>query len=166
MVDSGIKKTRIKKADLPSININQEGYTLRYRIISEDKNRASHWSSVETVKPENDFISGNIEFNSSGNIITSVWDPVKINKNLTTIDTASEYDIWVRFDRSDSGDWFYKQRVQGNSITIIRPSTYTINNVVQGQEPNRYSIEVFLVGTPISRDSLLLRVYQDGPHTV
>jgi hypothetical protein len=166
MVDAGIKKTRIKKADLPSINIDQEGYTLRYRIISEDKNRVSHWSSVETIKPDYNFVSGNINFASSGNIITSVWDPVQIKKDLTTIDTAFEYDIWVKFDRNDSGDWIYKQRVQGNSITIIRPATYTINNIAQSQTPNRYSIEVFLVGTPISRDSSFLRVYQDGPHTV
>jgi hypothetical protein len=166
MVDNGIKQTRIKKADLPAINIDVEGYTLRYRIISEDKNRTSHWSPLETIRPEYTYVSGAIEFNSSGNIITSVWDPVKINKDLVTIDTASEYDIWVRFDKNDSGDWFYKQRIQGNSITIVHPTTYKKNGIVQAQPPNKYSIEVYLVGTPVSRDSSLLRVYQDGPNTV
>jgi len=166
MADSGIKKTRIKKSNLPSINIDQEGYVLRYRLISEDKNRVSHWSSVEVIKPEYTKVSGSIEFNKSGNILTSVWDPVKINKNDLTIDVASEYDVWVKFDRNDSGDWFYKQRIQGNSITLITPSTYTINGTVQGSTPNKYSIEVYLVGSPVLRSSSFLLVYQDGPHTV
>lgn len=166
MVDSGIKKTRIKKINLPAINTDVQGYTLRYRIVSEDKNRVSHWSSVETVKPEYTFVSGEIDFNISGKIITSVWDPVKVNKGALTIDTASEYDVWVKFDRGDLGDWFYKQRIQGNSITIIHPETYTKNGVVQPQSPNKYSVEIFLVGNPISRDSSFLRVYQDGPHTI
>lgn len=166
MVDSGIKKTRIKKANLPPLSVGVEGYTLRYRLLSEDKNRTSHWSPVETVKPEYDFVSGSIDFSLSGNIITSVWDAVKINKGSLNIDTASEYDIWVKFDKSDSGDWFYKQRIQGNSITLIKPSTYSIGGVNQGNVPNKYSIEVYLVGNIVSRDSSFLRVYQDGPQTV
>jgi hypothetical protein len=166
MADTGIKKTRIKKSDLPPIDINVEGYAIRYRILSEDKNRVSHWSPVEKLQPGYTFVSGEINFNSSGGIVTSIWDPVRINKNSILVDTAFEYDVWVRFDRNDSGDWAYKQRVQGNSINIIHPETYTINGVVQGSSPNKYSIEVYLVGNIVSRDSSFLRVYQDGPHTV
>ena len=166
MVDSGIKKSKVLKKDLPTINSLQEGYEVRYRVVSEDKNRTSHWSPITLVQPDYTFISGEIDFNKSGNIVTSIWDQVEIKKNSTLIEIASEYDIWVRFDRNDSGDWIYKQRVQGNIINIIIPTTYTINGVVQVDSPNKYSIEVYLKGTPISRDTSFLRVYQDGPHTV
>ncbi len=166
MSDSRIKKARILKKDLPDINVNQEGYDVRYRIISEDKNRTSHWSPILNLQSGYTYISGNIDFNKTGNIITSIWDQVQIKNGTVLIDTASEYDVWVRFDRSDNGDWIYKQRLIGNTINIITPSTYTINGVQQVSVPNKYSIEVYLKGTPVSRNTSFLRVYQDGPHTV
>jgi hypothetical protein len=49
---------------------------------------------------------------------------------------------------------------------IIKPSTYSIGGVDQGHVPNKYSIEIYLVGNIVSRDSSFLRVYQDGPQTV
>ena len=43
MVDSGIKKITISKDSLPAINPDTEGYSLRYRIVSDDKNRFSYF---------------------------------------------------------------------------------------------------------------------------
>jgi hypothetical protein len=42
------KKVIIEKGDLPPLSPNGE-YLLRYRIISEDKNRTSHWSPIYTL---------------------------------------------------------------------------------------------------------------------
>jgi hypothetical protein len=44
MADQGIKKAIIKKEDLPSFNGKTQKYSVRYRIVSEDKNRFSQWS--------------------------------------------------------------------------------------------------------------------------
>lgn len=56
-VDSGIKKITIPKSELPSISGQNFTYNVRYRVVSEDKNRYSHWSNVESIDAAND-ISG------------------------------------------------------------------------------------------------------------
>jgi hypothetical protein len=43
-----VKKVTIEKKDLPPLTPNGE-YLIRYRIISEDKNRTSHWSPIYTL---------------------------------------------------------------------------------------------------------------------
>jgi hypothetical protein len=166
MADLGIKKIRVRQEDLPSIDVNEQGYVLRYRIVSDDKNRVSQWSPINIIVPDYTYVSGDISFNKSGQVATFAWDSVSIQKNGNEIRKAHEFDIWVRWDRNDSGDWLYKQRIDGTSISFPIPDTYTIGGVVQGSAPNKASLEIYLKGNPITRDSNLLLVYEDGPHTV
>jgi hypothetical protein len=166
VVDAGIKKTRIKQNDLPPMNVDSEGYILRYRILSEDKNRVSHWSPVEVIMPGYTFVPGSIDHNKTGGISNIAWNAVTIKKNNNVIRTATEYDIWIRWDRNDGGDWEYRSRMEGTSVSLLTPTTYTINGVTQSNTPNKVSIEVYLKGNPVTRNSTLLRVYQGGPWTV
>jgi hypothetical protein len=227
--DSGIKKAKVLVADIPPISSETEGYSLRYRVVSEDKNRVSHWSPLYLIKPEHTFVPGSIKFSSGNQVANVTWDAITILKDTATVqqinnkvlssdiatlttsgahymktgdwvtisgvdstfngtyqltsvtantfsyykDTgnvsstvvtplgtyktnsiirkASEYDIWVRWDRNDGGDWVYKERITSTSISFPNASTYTINNVIQASAPNRLSIEIFLKGFPISR---------------
>lgn len=48
MVDANIKKIKILNKDLPPINTSNQ-HVLRYRIISDDRNRSSEWSSIYYV---------------------------------------------------------------------------------------------------------------------
>ena len=166
MADQGIKKIRIKQSDLPTINVNEEGYVLRYRVISDDKNRTSQWSPINVIQPNYTYVPGSIVFNKSGDIASLAWDSVSIEIDGTEIRKAHEFDIWLKWHRSDNGDWIYKQRIDGGNISFPIPSTYTIGGVVQGSPPNRLNAEIYLKGTPITRDSAFLLVYEDGPHTV
>jgi len=166
MADSGIKKARILKANLPSINSEIEGYSVRYRVVSEDKNRTSHWSPIVQIVPDYTYVTGSISFNKNGSIAQQAWDAVSVTKNGNEIVQAHEYDIWVKWDRNDGGDWIYKERLDGTNISFPIPSTYTKNGIVQGSQPNRLSTEIYLKGTPISRDSTFLLVYEEGPHTI
>jgi deoxyribodipyrimidine photolyase-like uncharacterized protein len=161
-----IKKIRIKNNNLPSILVDKEGYTTRYRVVSEDKNRYSHWSSVSIVQPEYTLISGNITFSKNNSIANFAWDSVEVQIENYHISQEREYDIWVRWDRGDGGDWIYKQRVETTNASFPIPTTYTINGLVQVSSPNRVSIEIYLKGIPITRNSNFLLVYQDGPHTI
>lgn len=171
MSDSGIKKAIVSILNMPPIDSQDEGYWVRYRIISDDRNRTSSWSPILLIKPEYTFVSGNIAFTKNNSIASTVWDSVTINK-VTDDETyfirkAVEYDIWVRWDRGDgSGDWIYKERIEGTSVSFPIPLTYTINGVVQPNSPNRLSIEVYLKGYPVSRDSTFLKVYELTNETV
>jgi hypothetical protein len=227
--DSGIKKAKIVRADLPAISSETEGYSIRYRIVSEDKNRVSHWSPVYLIKPEYTFVIGSVRFSSGNQIANFTWDAVTVLKDIATVQTinnkvlnskiatlttagahymkvgdwvtiygvdatfngtyqltavtantfsyykdngniasaavsplgtykrnsviskTNEYDIWVRWDRNDGGDWTYKERVAGTTVSFPHQSTYTINNVVQSSAPNRISVEIYLKGYPIKR---------------
>lgn len=166
MADLGIKKIRIRQENFPSIDVNEQGYILRYRIVSDDKNRVSQWSPINIIVPDYDYVSGSIEFHKAGNIASVAWDSVSIQKDGNEIRKAKEYDIWLMFDRNDGGDWIYKERIEGTSISFPIPNTYSIAGIVQGSPPNRVTIEIYVKGNPITRDSNLLLVYEDGPHTV
>lgn len=49
MVDKNIKKSVIPKASLPEFSGATGKYKLRYRIISEDRNRTSYWSKIHDL---------------------------------------------------------------------------------------------------------------------
>ena len=124
MVDPGIKKAIVQNESLPFINSNIEGYILRYRVVSDDKNRSSSWSEPVVVEPGFTLVPGNIHHAKSGEINTVVWDAVSIFKNTTFIRKAHEYDIWVQWDRGDNGDWAYLERIDATSISFLTPFLY------------------------------------------
>ena len=230
MVDPNIKKFRVPITDMPPISSITEGYNVRYRIVSEDRNRLSHWSPVFLVKPEYVFVPGQIGYSSNANVVNIDWDAVTILKDITTVTSinnksltsdlatlttdgahymtvgdwvtvegvdaifngtyrisavttntfsyykdhgnivstpvspkgtyktnafirnAVEYDVWVRWDRNDGGDWIYKERIEGTSVSFPVPNIYTINGAVQPSSPNRFSAEIYLKGYPVSRE--------------
>lgn len=166
MADQGIKKVTILNSSLPTFNNEFNGYALRYRIISEDKNRTSHWSQQIRLEPNYSYVVGNVSVSKQGSIASIVWDPVTIKIGDNLIRRASEYDIWVKWGRSGQGDWIYKERVTTTSISLVIPSTYTVDGVVQAQTPNELTTEIFLKGVPISRQYTALRVYTPPVHTV
>ena len=151
-----IKKFKTSPTNLPAIDSNTEGYSVRYRIISSDRNRTSHWSPVYLIQPGYTFVPGNIVFNKAGSIATIVWDAVEVTKvdggNTYSITKTHEYDIWVRWDRGGgNGDWLYKERIDTTSLALPIPNTWTINGVIQPTTPNRMSIEIYLKGEPVER---------------
>jgi hypothetical protein len=166
MANEIIKKARILENRLPAINSVTEGYEIRYRVISEDKNRTSHWSPIFLVKPEYTYVPGTIHHTKAGDVSTVAWNSVEIKKGTTLIKEAMSYDVWVKWDRGDGGDWEYRSRIDTSSIALITPSTYKIGGIVQGSAPNKLSVEIYLKGFPISRSTTFLRVYQGGPWTV
>jgi hypothetical protein len=166
MADAGIKKSILSVAELPAINPILEGYEVRYRIVSEDKNRTSHWSPSYLIKPDFNYVVGDIICNVSGGVATVAWNDVDIYKGTQYINTATEFDVWVKWDRNDNGDWEYRNRIANTSILLLVPSEYKINGVVQAQTPNKLTVEVYLKGEPITRDTAFLRVYNPAHYNV
>ena len=120
MADSQVKKVIIKKEDLPAFNGMTQSYTVRYRIISEDKNRNSHWSpyySVEKEAPDQVTCSVNVIENS----VTMIW------KQPTSI--IKQYDIYFKLD---GGSWNYVASSTSTQFsTLIDESTSTIQVAIQ-----------------------------------
>ena len=83
-----VKKAIVPKEFLPPVDSETAGYVVRYRIISEDKNRTSHWSpTFVTNAVPTETVSGALSITSS--IITAVWGD-ELNRPA--------YDIFVKFD--------------------------------------------------------------------
>lgn len=93
-----VKKVVIEKQNFPPLSPNGE-YLLRYRIISEDKNRTSHWSPVYKLDatPFIQDVNSNIDVTPSGILIT--WGQQN---------NASLYDIFISFKIGGTwGAYFY-----------------------------------------------------------
>ena len=162
-----IKKARIAKEFLPAINSITGKYSIRYRVISEDKNRSSSWSSVYSIDPNYAYVTGKINVASSSGVVRAIWDPVTVKIGTTNINQAKDYDIHIKWSKADGlGDWEYVERVSTNSANFVVPDTYFINGVDQTSAPNRITIEVYLKGEPITREYTALRVYNPAIHTV
>jgi hypothetical protein len=153
MVDVNIKQVRLSFSDLPDINSNLGGYILRYRIVSEDKNRVSQWSPIFIAQPGYSFVPGNLVVETGSVSASVVWNAVSIQKNFSEITKAASYDLWARWHNSDAGDWVYVDRVTGTTYTLLLPNDYTINGVSQGTTPSFLDIEIYLRGFPIQRGS-------------
>jgi len=166
MADEVIKKVKINQEDLPTINRITEKYDVRYRIVSEDKNRTSHWSPIINIDPQYTYVSGNVSIVSSA-ITTVVWDAVTVKIGNNIIRQAKDYDVWVKWSKAaGNGDFNYVQRVSGNSISLVHPTTFFINGIDQADAPNRVTVEIYLKGQPITRDSINLLVYSPAIHTI
>lgn len=124
MADQGIKKAIIKKEDLPAFNGELQNYLVRYRVVSEDKNRASHWSQyyeVEVVPeidrtsiPPEPWISHSLVLSENKQIINVVWTPPT---NL-----KSDFDLYVKWG---ADDFKYLASIQTSSYTVQTLTGYS-----------------------------------------
>lgn len=166
MADSGIKKVNILNADLPIINAKINGYAVRYRIVSEDKNRVSHWSPIHYLDANYTYVPGQISLSKSGDSVSAIWDKVEIKKGDNSIGKIRDYEIWIKWGKSGQGDWVYDGKAQTNNFFSIIPETYYVDGVDQEERPNQFSIEIFLESIPVSRENTSLRMYNPVVITV
>ena len=89
----GQEQVRLSRADLPELSRlanGNYGHIVRYRIISEDQNRFSHWSPITQLEvPAVTQVAGDVGV--AGNIIQVVWGDEENRPN---------YDVFVDFDNS------------------------------------------------------------------
>lgn len=112
--DSGIKKVIVPKESLPAIFGSEHKYIVRYRIISEDKNRFSHWSQqYKITAPTISQINYSVVVEQDVNIIRLVWQqPINM----------SDFDIYVKWN---NGDWELSGSASMNNYTTLIKSGAT-----------------------------------------
>ena len=133
MADANIKKTRILKSTLPPIDSDTLKYNTRYRIISEDRNRTSHWSPIYN-SDGTDVIATSGAVSKTGNVVTAVWG----DEN-----DFPEYDVFVKFD---SNDFFYHGKSKVHSYSFLKTGTTTVRvkvQVISSKKEIKASLNVF-----------------------
>ena len=120
--DSGIKKVIIPKSSLPQRSGENKNYAVRFRVVSEDKNRNSHWSLKYTVLlPDVIEIDYRIAIDQSHDMVTTVWTP--------EAGTKSEFDVYIKWD---SGPWQFVSTVFTTTYsTIIKTGANHVQIAVQ-----------------------------------
>lgn len=81
----------VKKVVVENVpKVYSSGYTIRYRIISEDRNRVSHWSPIHTFDRNQTSVEvgGEISFISERQISAS-WEETNAN---------SVYEVFIKWD--------------------------------------------------------------------
>jgi hypothetical protein len=119
MADSRIKKVIINKASLPALNGDLEKYVVRYRVISEDRNRISHWSPQFYISP-NPLIPGS----ATTAIIVKVDNSIVVTWPIDDDSEVLASDVFVAWGTQPGsvGSYEYHATVTANSTTIPIPS--------------------------------------------
>ena len=159
MADANIKKVTVLNNQLPLISVDSDGlfYDIRYRIVSEDKNRLSHWAPIKridmppttdadlpyTTAPRVTVYSINID--SGGKAINTSWtfpqtagefnpDPYKAELERR-FKQVTFFDVFVRWSPDNSGtnwdEWTYETTISSNSYSVIRQETPYIAKRIQ-----------------------------------
>lgn len=137
MADANIKKTRILKSALPAIDHDTLKYNARYRLISEDRNRTSHWSPIYN-SDGNDIVVTSGAVSKTGDVITAVWG----DQN-----DFPEYDVFVKFD---SNDFFYHGKSKVHSYSFLKTGTTTVRvkvQIISSKKEIKAALNVFDSGT-------------------
>jgi hypothetical protein len=193
---SGLQKATVPLLTLPPLTLIGEklGYYTRYRIVSDNRNKTSHWSPVYAVTNNFDFrrptdpatgleISQTLPQPAVTNVsgkrfVTLAWDPVSAYINNNFITRALGYDVWLKwYSNTNDGDWFYEERIAQTSLTVLMPTSFNLTNPSTGAVTvytgtNRLQVEIYArqttptrsTGVSDPRNQLLL--YKSDPITV
>lgn len=172
MATSGPRKAVITENNLPDITVFQDGvagYVVRYRIISEDENRFSHYSPLYRVIPNYLYerpagkSASNFVILRRGPYVDVQWDPVSVRDRVSNnfIKTQNKYDVWVRWTKGEeNGIWIESEREEGPRRGFIIPSSYELDDgTVVSEEPTELSVEIYVRATNRSRSNTDLLVY-------
>lgn len=112
--DSGIKKIIIPKSQLPGFLVSGETntYILRYRFVSEDRNRTSHWSPVYKIIAEDtpQEILNTMVIDKANKVVNVSWQP---QSNIL------EYHIYVNWNNGSENDWEYYAQTSQTNYSIV-----------------------------------------------
>jgi hypothetical protein len=155
------KRIVIPRDRLPEINSFTKSYAVRFRLITEDRNKLSYWSPIFSI-PSNllyDFNSNNISIVRDGSRYTVSWEAVVIKTETNILETLREYDLWVQWSKGEfNAEWIYRERITGNTTSLFAPSEYYLVNpttkerVLIEDQPDRVSVEVYIPGNPPIRE--------------
>lgn len=117
--DKGIKNVIIKKDSLGKVT-NKNSVVLRFRIVSEDKNRKSAYSQIFVAESGEVFIGAG-DINVVGNTIMVNWSAGEISTQII-------YDVFVGFD---SAIPTFRASTGSSNYSFLKTGTASVRVVVQ-----------------------------------
>ncbi len=136
-----IKKVIIPKSSLPAIGAVTGSYKVRYRIVSDDLNRTSHWSPIHklSVTPISNTVPYDIQVGE--NTITTIWNAIA---GLP----ISSFDVYLRWmadpvsgeDIEEKYPWEYATTIGTTSYSLIKPTSIVVDGI--SVVPTRFQISV------------------------
>ena len=111
------KVLRIPKNDLPPVE-SDNVYSVRFRVVYEDKNRTSHWSPVFVIESTTP-VAVNGEVVVSGPIIIAAWEDEE---------DRPQYDVFVKFD---SDPYIYHGITPIHTYTFLNEASSTVRVKIQ-----------------------------------
>lgn len=139
MADSGIKKVTIFRSDLPPVDSQTLSYNLRYRVVTENRNRVSAWSNVVSVAaPAISTINYTVSANNPGRLVSIVWD-APASLGLTSFDLFAR---WVGNHDETDYDWAYVTRVTGNSYSLVFPLQVYDKTLETFEDPKKLRVQL------------------------
>ncbi len=122
--DKGIKNVVIKKDVLGKVT-NNNSVVLRFRIVSEDKNRKSAYSQIFVAESGEVFV-GIGDVNIIGNTILVNWSSGEVSTQIL-------YDIFVGFD---SATPTFLASTGSSNYSFLKAGTESVRIVVQASSIN------------------------------
>jgi hypothetical protein len=158
------KRVIIPKENFVETSIYNPDQQIRFRLVSEDRNRFSAWSPIFSVNQNLTFVAGTIaipgslKLSKGNNYVTAVWDHVSayktINGQQVQIYTLPYYDVWTQLlgnGGSNPSNWTYEGRLASSSLNINYPTTYPYTG---GTETTRQmKVEIYRPGRPVVQNS-------------
>ena len=158
------KKAIILKQNFDDMNVYTKRYEVRFRIVSDDRNRFSAWSNIYSVDPEVIFqpgtfdIPGYLTLTKVGSSVNITWDSVsiykKVNGNFDYLGEIPHYDVWIKWagnGGANPSDWIYKERIASTSFFVNVPAAYIDATGVTRSNPRYLYVEIYRPGRPILR---------------
>lgn len=120
--DTGIKNATILKEDLPAFGASTLGYYVRYRIVSTDKNRYSHWSPYYfLLKGKVEETPCSVTVTGTPKALNLVWQHPNVSSTSTEISIFKEYDIYIKTNLSNDV-WKYTASSSSTQFSTLLPT--------------------------------------------
>lgn len=123
MPDANIKKVIIPKNQLPAVDKDLT-YNVRYRVISEDKNRISYWSNIYSIAstPVTPITDYAITTDNTNRVVNLTWNPGAFSGE-------TYFDVYIKWvgQAGTESNYFYEYitTTTNNFYSTVHPLTLT-----------------------------------------
>jgi hypothetical protein len=155
-------RIRVPKISLPTISPQEKSFFVRFRLVSEDKNRFSYWSPIFQVADTVDYPKVPIIVEQAGT------PPLeKVTVTWGTVDGVSSYDVWVQWSPPASA--ISISNASNPSGELVTYTTEVNHNLSEGQlisisgvSPLAYNLTDVLVDSVPSSTTFTVRSSASG----